>query len=93
MIGKIKNKLLHMAGTPEFVVKDQPEICMLGFERISIENYKSLMQYNDERVIIRLIKGKLEVEGKRLIVKNIEEGKICLEGRILKVCFLEDMLN
>ena len=60
---------------------------MIGSECISIENYKSLLQYNDESLMVRLIKGRLSVEGKKLTVKNIEEGKIYIEGRIKKICF------
>jgi len=82
-----KQKILRTIGTPEFIVRDQPEICMIGYECISIENYKSLLQYSDEMLIIRLIKGRLSIEGKGLMVKNIEEGKICVEGCIRKMCF------
>ena len=85
----IRQKFLRSIGTPEFIVREQPEICMLGFEKISIENYKSLLQYNDERLLIRLIKGCLTIEGRHLIVRDIESGKICIEGQIKNICFSE----
>ena len=74
-------------GTPEYIVRDQPEICMIGYEYISIENYKSLLQYSDDCMIIRLIKGSITIEGKKLTVKDIEEGKICIKGCIKRIQF------
>lgn len=90
MSESLKRRFLRTIGTPEFIIRDQPEICMIGFERISVENYKSLLQYSDESVLIRLIKGRLEIEGKKLTVKDIDAGKICIEGRIKKICFAEE---
>ena len=87
----IKRKFLRAIGTPEFVVREQPEICMIGNEKLSIENYKSLLQYSDETLIIRLITGKILIEGRKLAVRDIELGKICVEGLIKQISFIEEV--
>ena len=86
---QLKNKFLRAIGTPEYIVREQPEICMIGYEYISIENYTSLLEYSDECMVIRLIKGRITIEGRKLTVKDIDEGRICVEGCIKRIQFTE----
>lgn len=87
----VKQKFLRLIGTPEFIVRDQPEICMIGFERISVENYKTLIKYSDEEVCLRLIKGILQINGRKLVIRDIDMGRICIEGRVKEIFFREEV--
>lgn len=85
-----KRKMLRAMGAPESIARDQPEICMIGFERISIENYKSILKYTQEEILLRLIQGKLQLAGTNLFIKDIGEGSICIEGMVQQICFIEE---
>lgn len=85
-----KQKMLRAMGAPESVARDQPEICMIGFERISVENYKSILKYTQEEILLRLIQGKLQMIGRNLFIKEIGEGSICVEGKVQQICFIEE---
>ncbi len=85
-----KQKMLRAMGAPESMVRQQPEICMIGFERISIENYSSILKYSTEEILLRLIRGKLQIQGSSLCVKEIGEGSICIEGTVRQICFMEE---
>lgn len=86
----LKQKMLRAMGAPESMVRDQPEICMLGFERISVENYRSILKYTTEEIILRLIQGKMSVSGIGLWVRDIGMGSICIEGNVRQICFMEE---
>ena len=85
-----KQKMLRAMGAPESMARDQPEICMIGFERISVENYKSILKYTKEEVFLRLIRGTLQLIGGDLTIKEIGENVICVEGIIKQICFIEE---
>lgn len=86
----MKQKVLRAMGAPEFMVREQPEICMIGFERISVENYRSILKYTTEEILLRLIQGKMLVSGSHLWVREIEMGTICIEGKVKQICFIEE---
>lgn len=86
----LKQKMLRAMGAPESIVRDQPEICMLGFERISVENYSAILKYTTEEILLRLIKGKMQISGSRLWVREIGMGTICIEGEVRQICFIEE---
>ena len=77
-------------GMPEFIAKGQPEICLLGFEHISVENYTSILQYTSKEIMLRLLQGKVQIEGNGLCVKDIGDGTIRIEGTIQQVRFLKE---
>lgn len=90
MKDNLKQKMLRAMGAPESMVRNQPEICMLGFERISVENYNSILKYTPEEILLRLLQGKMQIIGKQLWVKDIGMGSICIEGKVSQICFLEE---
>lgn len=86
----LKQKMLRAMGAPETMVRDQPEICMLGFERISVENYSTILKYTTEEIVLRLIRGKMQISGRHLWVRDIGMGSICIEGSVNQICFIEE---
>lgn len=86
----LKQKMLRAMGAPESMVRDQPEICLLGFERISVENYRTILKYNTEEIVLRLIRGSMQITGSNLWVRDIGMGSICIEGKVRQICFTEE---
>ena len=90
MKATLKQTVLKAMGMPEFIAKGQPEICLLGFEHISVENYISILQYTSNEIVLRLLQGKVQIQGSGLCVKDIGDGIIRIAGRIQQVQFRKE---
>ena len=87
MKATLKQKMLKAMGMPEFISREQPELCMTGFESISVENYKSILLYTGETIVLQLVQGFLQIEGTSLCIKDIGDGVICIVGTISHISF------
>ena len=73
---------------PKEVLMNLPLITLIGKEDITIENYKSILEYSEECVRINTSAGVLRIEGKKLTLKQITSDNIVIVGRIDKTEFL-----
>lgn len=55
-------------------------LSVTGKEEIFIENYKSILEYTDQRVLLQTKSGKLEVKGKNLHIVYYTYGEMRIEG-------------
>lgn len=80
----------------ENYIKEMIEICKLPFGEISgdfkviqlgtraiyVCNYKKIIDYSVERVVLKLNKGTLEIIGRDLYISQINKGEILIKGYI-----------
>lgn len=81
---RIKEKFLDMMELPKELLKDVSRITLLGNEDILVENYKGIIEYEEN--IIRLNNG-INVFGTNLNVEEITEADIFITGKINNVEF------
>lgn len=85
---KIKKKITAMLELPKEIVLDLPLVSMIGSEELSIENYKGIVEYTDDRLRISTSCGILKIEGRRLCLKQITAERISVTGSISKFEYL-----
>lgn len=63
-------------------------ITVTGNTELLIENYKGILQYSEELILLQGKNRKIELKGKRLniVYYTNEDMKIC--GRIESICFI-----
>lgn len=63
-------------------------ITITGNTELLIENYKGILQYSEELILLQGKNRKIELKGKRLniVYYTNEDMKIC--GRIESICFI-----
>ncbi len=96
LAGKVKRKvgsgfgrrLVEMLELPKEVVFNLPVIQALGNEEVSVMNYKGLVEYNEEYVRINAGIGIIQLEGIRLVLRQVTSDHITISGRIKKIEFL-----
>lgn len=55
-------------------------LSVTGREEIFIENYKSILEYTNQRVLLQTKSGKLEVKGKNLHIAYYTSGEMRIKG-------------
>ncbi len=88
MVKNIKNIFTKIMEIPKEIVVDLPLISMTGNEELTIENYKGVIEYSEERVRINTAKGVIKIEGKNLLLNEITDDDIGVTGTILKLEFM-----
>lgn len=84
----IKNVFAKVLEVPKEVVIDLPLISMMGNEEITIENYKGVIEYSEEKIRINTAKGVVKVEGRSMVLKEITDDDIQILGNIVKIEFV-----
>lgn len=78
------NDILEM---PKEVVSDEPKITIVGFNQILIENYKSILEYEEFYVKINTYIGAININGFNLRLKEMTGDDIMVLGKIDSIDF------
>ncbi len=81
---RIKEKFMDMMELPKELLKDVYRITLLGNEDVLVENYKGIIEYEEN--IIRLNNG-VNIFGNNLNVEEITNEDIFITGKISNVEF------
>ena len=73
------NKLLEL---PEEVITDKPQLTIVGFEEVLIENYKAILEYEDYYIKINTHIGAININGFNLRLKEMTGDDIMVLGSI-----------
>lgn len=73
------NDILEM---PKEVVSNEPKITIVGFNQILIENYKSILEYEEFYVKINTYIGAININGFGLRLKEMTGDDIMVLGKI-----------
>ena len=63
-------------------------ITVTGNTEILIENYKGILQYSDELILLQGKKRKIELKGKRLNIVYYTNEDMKISGMIESICFI-----
>ena len=84
----LKEKIVRIMDAPREILLGEPKITMFGDNELLIENYKSVLEYNDEFLRIKL-KGKdICITGKAFELGEMTDESVRLTGEIAGVEFL-----
>ena len=84
----ITSKISSALELPKEVVMNLPLITLIGREDMTIENFKGILEYSEERVRVNTSAGIVRVEGKKLRLKQITSDNIVVAGAIDKIDFV-----
>ena len=88
MARNIKKRLIDILELPKEVVLNLPLISITGREEMSIENYKGIIEYTEEKIRINTSAGVLKIEGKAMVLQQITSENIVIKGNIMKFEYL-----
>ncbi len=86
MEGK-KNKINKILELPKEITTNEPKITILGFNEMLIENYKSILEYEEFFVKINTHVGAININGFNLKLKEMTGEDIMVLGTIDSIDF------
>jgi len=72
---------------PEEISSDIPKVTILGFDRMLIENYKAVLEYQDFFVRIKMKTGLININGFGLFMNEMTKDDLIITGNIESVDF------
>ena len=80
-IGRIEN----MLEIPKEITSNEPKITIVGFNRMLVENYKGILEYEDISIRIKTSLGILNISGFGLNLNQMTGDDIVVTGKIESV--------
>lgn len=85
----ITQRFADLFDLPRDVILDLPTISAIGNTRVSIENHRGIIEYNNELIRVNTSRGELRIVGKGLYIQTILREEIVVEGRLLSVEYVD----
>lgn len=73
---------------PLDVMCDIPRVELMGKKRISIENFRGVLDYNENCIKINSTEGIIKIDGDSLLIESITDEGIFIKGTILRVEYI-----
>lgn len=84
---RIPNKINRILEIPQEVSSNIPKITVLGFEQMTIENYKAILEYQDFYIRLSTEIGILNINGFNLNLKEMTTDDLQISGKIDSIDF------
>ena len=76
------NKINDLLEFPKEIGSSLPRITMVGFNRLLIENYKGILEYEEFFIKINTYIGIININGFNLELNNLTDDDILITGKI-----------
>ena len=76
------NRILDM---PKELYTKEPKIVIVGFKELIIENYKSILEYEENFVKLETHIGAINIEGIGLNLAQMKEDSLKITGKITAI--------
>lgn len=86
---KLKNRFNEITDISEELTMGLAKIVILGNQECLIENYKGIIQYENNKIVLKTTSGNVVVEGDNLHINEIGEGEMLINGKILNLILEE----
>ncbi len=88
--GRALARVAQTLEIPPEVLVNVPRIEVVGHLQFRVENHYGLEKYDPEQVILRLVDGRLVVNGENLVIGWIDRGEVVVTGKVHSLHFQED---
>lgn len=84
----LKEKLNNLLELPDEIILDMPRIIIMGKSRLSIENHKGMLEFEENLLKLNTGAGILVIKGQRLLIREITSESLYMEGLLQSIEFL-----
>ena len=79
---KTLNKINEFLEIPRELTTNEPKLSILGFKRVTIENFKGILEYEDFYVRVNTYIGTVNINGFNLKLEQMTDEDIQITGKI-----------
>ena len=72
---------------PEELTSEVPKVTILDFNRMLVENYKCILEYQDFFIRIKMSTGLININGFKLVMNEMTKDDLTITGNIESVDF------
>lgn len=83
----LKDWLQNSHIIPVEISQDIPLLFAIGQKELKIQNYKKILHYSPEEMIILLKNQRLIIGGDHLDIDYFNEDEICIQGHIVSMTY------
>ncbi|MFP4697614.1 MAG: sporulation protein YqfC [Eubacteriales bacterium] len=84
----IKKNITQALHLPQDVTLGVPLVTITGKNEMFIENYKGILEYDDNYIKLNTKQGIIEMRGKRFLIQYLTNDEMKITGRINTINFL-----
>ena len=84
------NKLLEI---PEELISNEPKITIISFNKCLIENYKSVLEYQEFYIRLSTYIGIININGFNMQLNEMTNDDLLIEGKIESIDFESTLDN
>lgn len=84
---KPAERAVELLSLPKEVVLGTPVVNLEGKTGLHIVNYKGIIEFSEEQLVVNTSLGLIKIEGKGLLIKSITSEEMVIRGRIGGVAF------
>ena len=84
---RMQSKMNRLLEIPQEISTNLPKLTIVGFEKILIENYKAILEYQDFYIRISTYIGILNINGYELDLKEMTTDDLLITGRVEGIDF------
>ncbi len=84
----LKEKMSELLELPKDIVLNVPKLTMVGNGDLLIENFKGIIEYDNDRIRINTNSGIVKITGEGLRIKEITSEDLMVNGDISSLEFL-----
>ena len=92
-IKRKENKLDKLLDIPKEITTNIPKIIISGFEEVLVENYKCVLEYEENFVKIASYIGIININGISLKLNQMKDDTVLIYGQIDSVTMEKDIDN
>jgi len=84
---RMKSKITELLELPKEIVMNMPRITMIGNNDMIIENYKGIIEYEENRIRLNTGVGPVAITGTDLVIREITSEDVIVSGYIKSLEF------
>lgn len=85
---KTADKIAGALDVPLDVICDIPKTEIIGCDRISVENFRGILDYEENCIKINSNAGIIKIEGESLYIESVTDEGVYIKGKIIRVEFI-----
>ena len=86
---QIKNRIENFLELPQEIISEVPKVTLIGFNQILVENYKGIIEYDENYIRLSTSIGNIIIQGMDLNLNQITTDDIEVKGKIVSIELLE----
>lgn len=86
------SKFDRLFDIPEEISSNIPKVTILNFDKMLVENYKCILEYQDFFIRIKMSNGLININGFELLMNEMTKDDLIITGKIESVDFEKNEL-